>query len=138
MARDPRHQADLQQRLPPLPHTEGEVGVTHIDTVALRRIFDEITEIMEERGKKYGPGNISRHGLEGILVRLDDKTERLNHSQHDHADESYRDAWRDVVGYGLIALLWLDGAWPGSDAWARKIKTDPWLDPSRASRWVRP
>lgn len=78
-------------------------------------LFDELFELMEGRHAKYGPGNISRHGVQGILVRMDDKLARLAHSEADHSDESYRDAWLDVINYGLIALMFMDGVWPGSE-----------------------
>lgn len=80
-----------------------------------KALFDELSNIMQERHSKYGPGNISRHGVPGILVRIDDKLARLSHSGEDFSDESYRDAWLDVVNYGLIALMFLDGTWPGSE-----------------------
>lgn len=78
------------------------------------RLLHEVELLMLDRHTKYGPGNIARHGIPGITVRLDDKLARINTGDMDHADEKYRDAWLDVVGYGLIALMWLDGNWPGS------------------------
>lgn len=78
-------------------------------------LFDELFQLMEGRHAKYGPGNISRHGVPGILVRMDDKLARLAHSEADFGDESYRDAWLDVINYGLIALMFMDGVWPGSE-----------------------
>jgi hypothetical protein len=83
---------------------------------ALDEVLAEVRELMIDRHKKYGPGNISRHGLLGIRVRMDDKAERIDNSTADHDDESYRDAWLDFVGYSLIGVLYLDGKWPGSVA----------------------
>ena len=77
-------------------------------------LLKEVRDLMADRHRKYGPGNISKRGIPGVLVRLDDKLARLDNSDADFTDESYRDAWMDVVGYGLIALMWLDGDWPGS------------------------
>lgn len=77
-------------------------------------LYDELFKLMEDRHAKYGAGNISRRGVAGILVRLDDKLERLSTGTMDHADESYRDAWLDVVNYGLIALMVMDGVWPSA------------------------
>jgi hypothetical protein len=79
----------------------------------LKDLLAEVRGLMEDRHRKYGAGNISKRGIPGILVRLDDKLARIDNGNHDHADESYRDAWMDVVGYGLIALMCLDGNWPG-------------------------
>lgn len=76
----------------------------------------EIEAIMRERHEKYGPGNIAQFGDYGVMVRLADKLARLQHSSgKDYADEATRDAWLDVIGYGLIGLAWVDGNWPGSE-----------------------
>jgi len=83
--------------------------------VAIGRVLDEVEDVMGARHAKYGPGNINAHGLLGVRVRLADKIARIENSEADFTDESYRDAWLDVVGYGLIALMLLDGTWPQSD-----------------------
>lgn len=82
----------------------------------LTEALEEVKAIMHERGAKYGPGNIAEFGELGVLVRLSDKLARLRHSSGtDFADESSRDAWLDIIGYGLIGLAWADGNWPGSE-----------------------
>lgn len=76
----------------------------------------EVAEIMRERSAKYGPGNIAQFGDFGVIVRLADKLSRLQHARGvDFADEQARDAWLDIIGYGLIGLAWVDGNWPGSE-----------------------
>jgi len=80
---------------------------------ALSVLLGEVQSLMEDRHAKYGSGNISKRGIPGVLVRLDDKLARIDNGDMDYADESYRDAWMDVVGYGLVALMCLDGNWPG-------------------------
>lgn len=75
----------------------------------------EIADLLRERHSKYGAGNISQFGDFGVLVRLSDKLSRIQNSRGlDYADEAERDAWLDVIGYGLIGLAWVDGNWPGS------------------------
>lgn len=78
-------------------------------------VFDQLYEVMADRQLKYGPGNIARHGVQGVLVRLDDKLSRLSHTSADFEDERLKDAWIDIANYAIIALLWLDGKWPGSE-----------------------
>ena len=78
----------------------------------LNGLMNEVGILMRDRHRKYGNGNISKRGIPGILVRLDDKLARIDNGDLDYADESYRDAWLDVVGYGLVALMCLDGNWP--------------------------
>ena len=92
-------------------HSAEEDGLPWIGD-ALR----EVEAIMRERHEKYGPGNIAQFGDFGVMVRLSDKLARLQHSSgKDYADEATRDAWLDVIGYGLIGLSWVDGNWPGSE-----------------------
>lgn len=82
----------------------------------LTEALEEVHSIMAERGAKYGPGNIAEFGELGVLVRLSDKLARLRHSSgKDFADEATRDAWLDIIGYGLIGLAWTDKNWPGSE-----------------------
>lgn len=81
----------------------------------LHDVLFVVREMMTSRHRKYGAGNIARHGLAGIRVRLDDKLARLEAGNDDHPDESVYDTALDIVGYGLIYLMWLDGTWPGSE-----------------------
>jgi hypothetical protein len=72
-------------------------------------VVTEITNLLIEKRRGYGPGNITRHGEYGVLVRLDDKTERLRnmlaHQTTTAASESRDDTWQDVIGYGILGLL---------------------------------
>ena len=83
-----------------------EATLTH--RVAINQIFDTVIG----KQKMYGHGNIARFGLEGIAVRLNDKIERLiNLSKHDGPVlfEPLIDTWLDIVGYSLIAIMWIRG-----------------------------
>ena len=55
--------------------------------------------------------------LKGIVVRLTDKVCRMTvmvlQGETDKLGESITDTFKDIVGYGLIGLLWLNGKWPG-------------------------
>lgn len=81
----------------------------------LDKVLSELRDTLVRRHKKYGKGNIAKHGLRGIAVRLDDKMARLEHGLEDHADESVLDTLEDIAGYGVIALMWERGLWPGSE-----------------------
>lgn len=80
--------------------------------VALDEALAEVRELMISRHRKYGPGNIARHGETGILVRLGDKYERLDNNSDDLSDESVDDTIDDVIGYGVIWKMWRKGTWP--------------------------
>lgn len=84
-------------------------------------VIDEVEKVVNERHEKYGPGNITGSPggpLNGLRVRLHDKLARINNAIDnggmDYGDESFRDTFIDIVGYGLIGLLVLDGQWPGA------------------------
>ena len=63
----------------------------------------------------YGVENISKFGKLGVLVRLNDKIERLNSLWREGAvpeHESVEDTLYDIIGYGVIGLLLQNGIWP--------------------------
>lgn len=81
----------------------------------LEDVLAEVSEVMQDRHAKYGAGNIAEFGETGILVRLGDKFARLkNNRRTSFFDESVDDTLLDIVGYGLIWLMWRKGLWPGS------------------------
>lgn len=85
-------------------------------------MFDDLHrdchDIMVERQRKYGPSNIPKFGMFGVLVRLNDKIERLNNMASsgslalvDFADESIEDTLIDVSNYANIMRAQLRGWW---------------------------
>lgn len=86
----------------------------------LKRVVDEVYDVVLDRHRKYGPLNIANAPggpLNGLRVRLYDKLARLNNyvdgnAVADFADDKLRDAFVDVAGYALIGLLVLGGDWP--------------------------
>jgi hypothetical protein len=81
-------------------------------------IFDSAGNLLLKKHKDYGPTNISRSPggpLNGLRVRMWDKTARLNHLIDSGAtpeNESLRDSFLDLLNYAAIALMVLDGKWP--------------------------
>jgi hypothetical protein len=82
------------------------------------RYFEENAELLLSKHKDYGPKNIASApggALNGLRVRIHDKTARINHLIDNGADpenESLRDSFVDLANYATIALLVLDGEWP--------------------------
>jgi hypothetical protein len=80
---------------------------------ALETIVAEMVELLTVKRASYGPANLERHGLYGILVRLDDKGERLRQMYQGNVPkttatgENEQDAWDDILGYSLLAALFL-------------------------------
>jgi hypothetical protein len=103
-------QCDLNHR-----RTLKQIGGGASFEVSLDAALSEVRELMVSRHKKYGPGNILRHGEYGVIVRLGDKYERLDNNREDLADESVDDTVDDVIGYGVIMKMLRAGTWPGQE-----------------------
>jgi hypothetical protein len=77
-------------------------------SMAVNFIFD----IIVEKQKMYGPKNIEKFGLRGIIIRLNDKIERLKNLQQHQGPvlfEPIQDTWLDIVGYSVIGIMWIHG-----------------------------
>lgn len=81
-------------------------------------VFDSAGNLLLKKHKDYGPTNISKSpggALNGLRVRMWDKTARINHLIDNGAtpeNESLRDSFLDLLNYSAIALMVLDGKWP--------------------------
>lgn len=88
------------------------------------RTYDEARNILLSKHKDYGPLNIANApggALNGLRVRMHDKTARINHlidnaKYKNPEHESLRDSFLDLANYAMIALLVIDGNWPTSDS----------------------
>jgi hypothetical protein len=68
--------------------------------------------LFDKKQHDYGPGNISAFGEMGVLVRCNDKVQRLINLQgKENMNESVDDSWIDIATYGLIAMVWRRGEW---------------------------
>jgi hypothetical protein len=81
-------------------------------------VLDSAGNLLLSKHKDYGPTNISLSPggpLNGLRVRMHDKTARINHLIDSGAtpeNESLRDSFIDLLNYSAIALMVLDGNWP--------------------------
>ncbi len=84
----------------------------------VRQVAESNVALLLRKHADYGPTNISRAprgALNGLTVRIHDKTARINHlisSGVTPENESLRDSFIDLANYATIALLVLDGDWP--------------------------
>jgi hypothetical protein len=84
------------------------------------KTYEEARTILLSKHADYGPLNIANApggALNGLRVRMHDKTARINHlidnaKYKNPEHESLRDSFLDLANYAIIALLVLDGAWP--------------------------
>lgn len=87
----------------------------------LQKVIDECEDVLVRRHADYGPKNIAQSpggALNGIRVRMWDKVARINNlidEAKDPQGESLRDSFIDIANYGMIALMVLNGDWPGAD-----------------------
>jgi hypothetical protein len=84
---------------------------------AMAQLLNELFSIFKKKQKSYGPKNISTFGERGVVVRMNDKLQRLIRLVWDGVanplqDENIRDTYIDMADYALIALLVRDGKWP--------------------------
>lgn len=82
---------------------------------SLKEITEECDDLLISKQKDYGPKNILSFGELGVLVRANDKLERLKHNlwegkvengedvEVEH--ESIEDTWKDLRNYAQIALM---------------------------------
>ena len=81
-------------------------------------VLDSAGNLLLKKHKDYGPTNISLSPggpLNGLRVRMHDKTARINHLIDSGAtpeNESLRDSFIDLLNYSAIALMVIDGKWP--------------------------
>ena len=80
-----------------------------------QEVADEVVALLKTKQKDYGPNNILSTGHIGLAVRLNDKAARLLNliqQERDPKNESVRDTYLDMAGYGIIGVLLLDGKFP--------------------------
>lgn len=69
----------------------------------------EIAQLLERKHADYGDNNIAKFGTKGVLVRVNDKVERLINltweTDKEPNFESVEDTWRDIAGYAVLALI---------------------------------
>lgn len=74
---------------------------------------EEVARLLSRKRRDYGWQNIADSGTEGVVLRLQDKLNRLRTlgANGKPNNESTEDTWLDVVGYGIIGLLVLRKKW---------------------------
>ena len=74
-------------------------------------IADELVDLICRKQHDYGHDNIIAFGEFGLLVRTSDKVARLRNLQGKEGIVEPRiDAWRDIAGYAILALM-VDRDW---------------------------
>ncbi len=74
----------------------------------------DLSYLLDKKNQDYSSANISKFGLQGIVVRLSDKIERLSNLIKINGEgnfESIEDTLKDIAGYGLIGVIVSKGEW---------------------------
>lgn len=88
---------------------------------AVRGVYSYCEAVCLKKHRDYGHKNISLAPggpLNGLRVRMHDKLSRINNLIDSGAtpeNESLRDSFLDMANYSIIAMLVLDGDWPGCE-----------------------
>jgi hypothetical protein len=77
------------------------------------RICCENVQLMDKKQQDYGSNNISAFGEFGVLVRLNDKIERLKNLNKMPAvkNEAIEDTYQDIANYAVISLMIRRNLW---------------------------
>lgn len=97
-----------------LDNIADALGITTEMGQAAFRYFASAAVLLDSKQRDYGSGNISAFGEKGVIVRMNDKIERLktlvwNDKAPTH--EKVSDTWLDICNYGIIGLMCHTGEW---------------------------
>lgn len=90
----------------------GIIGYAQETKVSVDEAGMHVLKTVIGKQRMYGHGNIARFGVPGLVIRLNDKLERLKNLQkHDGPVlfEPIHDTWLDICGYSVIAVMWVSG-----------------------------
>ena len=91
----------------------AELGlVTDVAKEAFRVCCENI-QLMDKKQQDYGSNNISAFGEFGVIVRLNDKMERLKNlnKMPSVKNESIEDTYQDIANYAVISLMIRRNLW---------------------------
>lgn len=80
-------------------------GALAIESASDNHAAEEVVSVLIDRHHKYGPNNIMEFTEYGLLIRMSDKVARIKNGSDDFEDETFRDAYIDMVGYAAIAYM---------------------------------
>lgn len=100
----------------------------------LTYILKDLHSTLLSKNETYGYHNIPKFGQKGVLIRANDKLERLynivwlDNTNH-VADETVYDTWLDLAGYALLGLMQAIAENEGEAACKKSENVDNHLKP---------
>lgn len=102
---------------PTLLQTTGsllELKTQH-SLIALEYALAQIV-LLDKKQQDYGPRNISMFGTQGVIIRMNDKMQRMitlaGQKRKKTVNESIKDSMQDISNYGIIGQMLEDERWP--------------------------
>jgi hypothetical protein len=92
-----------------------ELGLQTAHSRYFLQVCFENAQLFDKKQLDYGPKNIIGFGVFGIIVRMNDKFERMKNlfmKKRKPRNESMKDALRDIANYAMIATMVDTGRWP--------------------------
>jgi len=102
-------------------HQELWVAISFNAIKAIKTYFNtnidmnHVLDTVIKKQKDYGHNNIAMFAITGLVIRIHDKIARAeNILQKENMEnavpgESIQDTFLDMIGYSIIALMWLEG-----------------------------
>lgn len=95
----------------------AELQLTEHLSSDFQKILLEMLVTFDKKQHDYGPGNIGAFGTLGIMVRINDKVERLknllaNKKTSKARCEGIKDSLLDIANYAIIGQMVEKGWWP--------------------------
>jgi hypothetical protein len=94
--------------------------------------FLENLRTLDRKQQDYGSGNLTKFGVEGVVIRANDKLERIINLRKkgvtggSPANESLADSFLDLANYALIGFLMQTAKWPVTTVPAPEASTKDW------------
>lgn len=108
---------DLEKAISDLvPIIKDKLDLTTTASTEFLRLSLEDAKLFDNKQNDYGSHNISDFGTLGVMVRMNDKFQRVKNlftkKKKARVKESIRDTFQDISNYGKIYRLLDDGKWP--------------------------
>ena len=74
----------------------------------MEKILKELGILLRRKNEMYGDGNIDMIGKDGVILRVQEKIERIKHllaKKENPEEEPIEDSWKDIAGFGIIGLM---------------------------------
>lgn len=88
------------------------MGYTAHTVMSRSQALDYVVQVIAAKQHDYGHDNITVEGHVGLRVRIHDKVARLKNLLRRGGvakNEALSDTWMDIIGYGIIGLMLLEG-----------------------------